>query len=267
MLARAVTKFPEAALLKKMVERPDPMVYVEHYLGQYLRKSRHAADKRTPEELWESEDFRRDFFMKLLEADPKYYVREAELYQDVRRAFNWILVTPPVIFADAITKLNPMRILDIDVGFGSVIVGLAMVGAGSARLDGLSPNSAIRPGLQKMISGVSADPSFYTRINLVLSSIEYYHPEERAYDLVIVDVRGLDDVIFGRANLGPLDEASILSKAKIALAPSGTLMIVLHDGSGPSGKTNILELLRPLGFKSAWTKQYGEHTAHFFTMR
>lgn len=246
--ARIMTKFPDTSLLGKST---DPMLYIKHYMGVPLRRSRLLKDKLTPEATWANIGERQRFFAHQLEK--RDTISGADLFKAADNFFNYVPIVPPSIIDAAVTKLKPQRILDISANWGSAIVALAMSSYKATLYEGLCANPTLITGLQMLRTYLTNDDFFRNRITIVPSAIDYFIPAVK-YDMVIVDVRtnnsehivgeplvdSLSDDAYMQSRIMPM-----LKKAKSALA--GTMLLIMST-SNPRA-TEIIDAAKSLGLR------------------
>jgi chemotaxis protein histidine kinase CheA len=266
--AQLMSTFPSTDLLKPSdVGSLGAIVHIKHHLAHVLQNSVLNEARFSPRGQWARELFRQKFFFDQLTTNPQYYIRDAEFWKAADQSLRYVPIAPPELIADIINTIDPRKILDTNVMFGSTIAALAIAKPQSAMYDGLCQASA-RFGLESLIMNASMRPTFSARINLITGSFSTWTPSKDMYDMIISEIRTCNsEVIAGEPPSSDSTDINtyladridpLLAKIRVAMTSSGTAVFLLS-----SSNPDMTEIMKHASssFKVKDTKVSGQYTA------
>lgn len=242
--ARLMSAFPGTHLLniKTDIANTGSLTRIKHHLGNILTGSRLLTERFSPLGQWQRDDARRAFFFKKLKENPKYHIKNAEFWRDADQFLRYVPVAPPELLTSLINKLDPRKILDINVMFGSSIVALAQANPQSAMYDGLC-FPGWRGSLENLVMNVSSRPTFSARINLMPRGTAI---ARGAYDMVISEIRTRNsEVLAGEAPASDSPNVAdylneritpMISLITAAMTSAGTVVFLLTSANPDLGE-------------------------------
>jgi hypothetical protein len=216
----------------------DPVLKIRWFMERYLYKS-NRTNMQSPIGIWNSLKDRSDFFLDRLVYATDYRVEDKDFYYEVNGHIGHVDITPPELITFIVNSVKPDHVLDVDVRWGSGLLGTKLASSPVKSYHGLNPNMVTSQGIELMKFSV-LHPNEENLYNTTVTSFDTVVLPKDKYNLVLHDLPtyGAEKVV-GVHDL-PKDEwmkqhvENVFDKTRETMTKKGVLAIIMKRNNPDS---------------------------------